>query len=68
MSEEAPIRQPQALSEEMRAYFRKIGRQGGLSRSKEKAQAARRNVKKASRVMVALSMKSMKRWQSRSAV
>jgi hypothetical protein len=67
MSEETPIPQPPAISEEMRAYLREIGLRGGRNRSKKKVQAARRNVRKAARVMVGLSMKSMKRWK-RSAV
>ena len=67
MSEEAPTPQPPAMSEEMRAYLREIGLRGGRNRSKKKVQAARRNVRKAARVMVGLSMKSMKRWK-RSAV
>jgi hypothetical protein len=68
MSEETPIPQSPAISEELRAYMREIGRLGGLNRSERKVRAARRNVRKAARVMVALSMKSLKRWQQRSAV
>jgi hypothetical protein len=69
MSEETPIPRPPAISEEMRAYLREIGRRGGgRNRSARKVRAARRNVRKAARVMVALSMKSLRRWQERSAV
>ena len=68
MSEETPIPQPPAISEELRAYLREIGRRGGSNRSARKVRAARRNVRKAARVMIALSMKSLKRWQQRSAV
>jgi len=67
MSEETPIPQPPAISEELRAYLREIGRRGGRNRSERKIRAARRNVRKAARIMVALSMKSMRRGR-RSAV
>ena len=60
MSEETPVTQPPAISEELREYLREIGRRGGRNRSVRKVRAARRNVKKAAHVWAALTKETVR--------